>query len=53
VIRDPYFGRIGKVHRLPPEPKELDSGSRARVLEVIFDSKDIVTIPRANVELIE
>jgi len=53
VIRDPYFGRIGKVHRLPPEPQELDSGSRARVLEVMFDSEEIVTIPRANVELIE
>ena len=53
VIRDPYFGRIGKVHRLPPEPQELDSGSRARVLEVIFDSEEIITIPRANVELIE
>jgi hypothetical protein len=53
IIRDPYFGRIGKVNGLPPEPKALDSGSRARVLEVVFDSGDVVTIPRANVELIE
>ena len=53
VIRDPYFGRIGKVHRLPAEPQVLDSGSRARVLEVMFDSGEVVTIPRANVELIE
>jgi hypothetical protein len=53
VIRDPNFGRIGKVHRLPSEPQELESGSKARVVEVIFDSGDIITIPRANVELIE
>lgn len=53
VIRDPHFGRIGKVHRLPSEPQVLDSGSRARVLEVVFDSEEPVTIPRANVELIE
>jgi hypothetical protein len=53
VIRDPNFGRIGKVHRLPSEPQALESGSKARVLEVIFDSGDIITIPRANVELIE
>ncbi len=53
IIRDPYFGKIGKVHALPPEPQALESGSRARVLDVVFDSGDVVTIPRANVELIE
>jgi hypothetical protein len=53
IIRDPHFGRIGRVHRLPPEPQVLDSGSRARVLEVIFDSGEVVIVPRANVELIE
>ncbi|MEE9167421.1 MAG: glutamate mutase L [Candidatus Neomarinimicrobiota bacterium] len=53
AIRDPYFGRIGKIHKLPSEPRVLDSGSRARVLEVVFDSGEPVTIPRANVELIE
>jgi len=53
VIRDPYFGLIGSVSGLPPEPKILESGSRARVLEVKFETGRIVTIPRANVELIE
>jgi uncharacterized protein (TIGR01319 family) len=53
VIRDPYFGLIGKVHRLPPEPRVLESGSKTRVLEVQLDSGDPITIPRANVELIE
>jgi len=53
IIRDPYFGLIGDVAGLPPEPAVLGSGSRARVLEVKLESGENVTIPRANVELIE
>ena len=53
VIRDPYFGLIGRVTALPPEPRTLQSGSKARVLEVTFESGEGVIIPRANVELIE
>jgi hypothetical protein len=53
IIRDPYFGQIGAVSGLPPEPHVLGSGSRARVLEVKFASGQKVIIPRANVELIE
>lgn len=53
IIRDPYFGLIGEVAGLPPEPTVLGSGSKARVLEVKLDSGESVVIPRANVELIE
>lgn len=53
IIRDPYFGLIGKVAGLPHEPQVLGSGSKARVLEVEFDSGKRVVVPRANVELIE
>jgi len=53
IIRDPYFGLIGEVAGLPTEPAVLDSGSKARVLEVKLVSGESVTIPRANVELIE
>lgn len=53
IIRDPYFGLIGKVHSLPSEPQKLESGSKARVLEVKMDSGESIIIPRANVELIE
>jgi transcription antitermination factor NusG len=53
IIRDPYFGLIGEVAGLPPEPQALGSGSKARVLEVRIDSGESVVIPRANVELIE
>ncbi len=53
VIRDPYFGLHRPVTALPPEPQTLQSGSKARVLEVTFESGEGVIIPRANVELIE
>jgi len=53
VIRDPYFGLIGEVSGLPSEPVVLGSGSKARVLEVKLTSGESVTVPRANVELIE
>ena len=53
IIRDPHFGVIGTVSALPPDPQVLESGSRARVLEVEARSGDRIVVPRANVELIE
>ncbi len=53
IIRDPYFGMIGTVGSLPPEPHVLGSGSKARVLEVQLTEGGTVVVPRANVELIE
>lgn len=53
VIRDPWFGMIGKVSDLPSKPHVLGSGSKARVLEVTFPSGEKAIVPRANVELIE
>jgi hypothetical protein len=53
IIRDPYFGQIGKVAGLPAELTVLDSESKARVLEVECESGEHVVVPRANVELIE
>lgn len=52
VIRAPYFGHIGTVSALPSEQHVLESGSRARILEVDFDGQKAI-VPRANVELIE
>ena len=52
VIRDPYFGIIGDVAELPSEPAVLESGSKARVLNVKFASGSTVIVPRANVEII-
>lgn len=53
VIRQPYFGRLGKVTELPSELRVLESESKARVLEVEFDDGKKAVIPRANVEMIE
>lgn len=53
VIRQPYFGRIGKVRALPTELQQLDSEARVRVLSVEFeDDGSVATVPRANVEII-
>jgi hypothetical protein len=53
VIRHPYFGRLGRVTDLPSPLAVLESESKARVLEVEFDSGERAVIPRANVEAIE
>ncbi len=53
VIRQPHFGRIGRVLELPPELRALESEARVRVLVVEFDDDHShATIPRANVEII-
>ena len=53
IIRMPYFGAIGKVISLPVELQQVDSESYVRVLEVELDDGRVVTVPRANVEIIE
>lgn len=53
IIRQPYFGAIGKVVKLPVELQQLESESYVRVLDVDLGTGKIVTIPRANVEIIE
>ncbi|MDH4156793.1 MAG: hypothetical protein OEW00_05910 [candidate division Zixibacteria bacterium] len=53
VIRHPYFGRLGKVTNLPAPLQQLESESKARVLEVEFEDGQRAIIPRANVETIE
>jgi hypothetical protein len=53
VIREPYFGEIGKVADLPPELKKLETEAMVRILTVEFEAGKKAVIPRANVELIE
>jgi transcription antitermination factor NusG len=53
VIRQPYFGRIGKVLALPPELMPLETEAKVRVLEVDFGNGSRTLLPRANVEMIE
>lgn len=53
IIREPFFGKIGKVTQLPPEPTEIDTESKVRILEVELDDGSRVRVPRANVEIFE
>jgi hypothetical protein len=51
VIRQPWFGRLGRVVELPAELAALDTEARVRVLVVEFaDDRSRATVPRANVE---
>jgi hypothetical protein len=53
LIREPYFGLLGKVAALPPEPRVVESGAEVRVLEAeLLDGRKVI-VPRANVEMIE
>ncbi|MCX7835620.1 MAG: hypothetical protein N2450_06070 [bacterium] len=52
VIREPYFGRIGKVISLPSELQVVESEAKVRIMIVDLDGEQVL-IPRANVEIIE
>lgn len=53
VIREPYFGKLGKVVNLPSELQTIETEAKVRVLEVELEDKHRVVLPRANVEIIE
>jgi hypothetical protein len=53
IIREPYFGRIGKVTSLPPELTKVESETKVRILEMAFPDGQKAMLPRANIELIE
>ena len=53
IIRQPFFGRLGIVTSLPPEPTALETEAKVRVLEVDFGGGQRAFLPRANVERIE
>jgi hypothetical protein len=52
IISEPYFGSLGHVSELPPELQLVETGSKVRVLTAELDDGRIVTVPRANVEII-
>ena len=53
VIREPYFGKLGRVTALPVDLQQLETGAKVRILEVELEDGAQITLPRANVELIE
>ena len=52
VIREPYFGQIGTVTELPAQLVVVESGTEVRVLKAKLENGEVVTVPRANVEII-
>lgn len=52
IIRVPYFGELAEVVDLPHELHTLESGTKVRVLTAKLASGEVVTVPRANVEII-
>lgn len=53
IIREPYFGLLATVTALPPQLTTVDSGASVRVLDAKLPDGRVVTVPRANVEIIE
>ncbi len=53
VIREPHFGALATVLALPVELTEIPTGARVRVAEIEFADGQHLTLPRANLELIE
>ena len=53
IIREPYFGRLGRVTEMPVELQDLETEARVRVLRVELADGQETTLPRANVEAIE
>ena len=53
IIREPYFGQLGRVTELPVELQNLETEARVRVLRIELENGEQTTLPRANVEAIE
>jgi len=53
LIREPYFGRLGEVAELPPDLVTIETEARVRILKARLSTGEIVTVPRANVEILE
>lgn len=52
VVRDPWFGRRGRVARLPGEPCTMANEARCLAAEVDLDDGATITVPRANLEIV-
>lgn len=53
IIREPSFGSLARVVALPVELAAVPTEARVRVVEVELDDGRRMTLPRANVEVIE
>lgn len=53
IIREPFFGQLAEVVELPPELETIETEAHVRILKARLANGQVVTIPRANVEIIE
>jgi hypothetical protein len=52
IIRYPFFGICGRVHALPEDAEQIETGAFTRVVEVYGEDGVLRRVPRANVELL-
>ncbi len=53
LIREPDFGKIAIVVELPSEAELIPTGAKVRVARVKLDDGRLLSLPRANLEIIE
>lgn len=54
IIREPYFGKLGKIVGLPSDLTQIETEAKVRIMVIkLHETGEEVTVPRANVELIE
>ncbi len=53
LIRVPFFGATGRITELPHDLERIETGAHVRVLRAVLDDGRQVTVPRANVELLQ
>ena len=53
IIRGPHFGVLAAVAELPHELENIATESRVRVLRAKLPDGTVITVPRANVEILE
>ena len=52
IIRYPYFGKLGRVVRLPVDLMRIETESLVRVVEVELTDGTRVMVPKADVEIV-
>ncbi|HPB31818.1 MAG TPA: hypothetical protein PLB62_10220 [Candidatus Sumerlaeota bacterium] len=54
IIRQPWFGQLGTILELPSALTLIETEAHVRIMKVrLSSSGEIITVPRANIELIE
>ncbi len=53
LIREPHFGKLAVVRELPADLTIVETEARVRVLRAELADGTVITVPRANVEIME